>query len=435
MELRSQNDLLEQMSFTSAANKRTSSNGQGIQEPAIRKQEIDCKVTSAPNNLMTPEASAAPVDPHQVVATRVVEQELSDKTTSESTKLLDPIIRGAQEKIVAVNGEAKLARTKTKSKTKASKIAVEQRVELSPAELMDFVSTCVPKNKRVLCLIVRDKVSKFNQAKSYFYPTYYLFIQAIVDIDQQLALATASAAVDPMLGRLNESFKSDNDLNEHQQQQQLRNGAADKISASDNSFSASSSISADMMFIGAANAETSAGAAATGGSGGGRSGKQLVGNSYSDNELDEDENKDVELDDNEEDQLPAQTPDLNEHKSARVQNYARREALIRQRVVLDSTSSNLPNADTATNNKRNSSETLSDDEEDEDEDEEEDEDGDEANNNNNNLISRKNQCQSLKDLSENHQMLLTSLFDNDRNPYSGTYGVLLAGKKRKKAKT
>lgn len=56
--------------------------------------------------------------------------------------------------------------------------------QLASDQLELFVSSQVPQNKRVLCLIVRNKSQvRLNKSKSYPNPTCYLFVQAIVDLE------------------------------------------------------------------------------------------------------------------------------------------------------------------------------------------------------------------------------------------------------------
>lgn len=176
---------------------------------------------------------------------------------------------------------------------------------LTSSQLARFVSAQVPKSKRVLCLIVRDKMSRLNKAKSYFYPTYYLFIQAIVDIDtggyysggggssssnginhEQQSMMGAG-------GRPMNELISDCDLynlngrqvfhrsDEVGTQLVVKPIATSGPSSVDNSFSASSSISADMLFIEPSMVADSGQLAANQVA----SGRKLTGTSYSDNEL------------------------------------------------------------------------------------------------------------------------------------------------------
>lgn len=80
-------------------------------------------------------------------------------------------------------------------------------------QLKEFVAMQVPERKRVLCLIVRDKMSRLNKAKSYFYPTYYLFIQAIVDIDtDSLMMAYGGGANPPTNGADHQQQHSPEDI-------------------------------------------------------------------------------------------------------------------------------------------------------------------------------------------------------------------------------
>lgn len=139
---------------------------------------------------------------------------------------------------------------------------------LSRDQLDKFVSACVPQNKRVLCLIVRDKLSRLHQAKSYFYPIYYLFIQAVVDVDEGLSGNGGNGCSENLTCCQLEQAPNE-----------CSAAAADALV--DNSFSASSSISADMMFIGSASGghELAAEVEAK---------LRSAGLSYSDNELNDD---------------------------------------------------------------------------------------------------------------------------------------------------
>ena len=134
-----------------------------------------------------------------------------------------------------------------------------------PSQLMGFVGAPVPKGRRILCLIIRDKMSKLNQNKSssFFYPIYYLFVQAIVDIEQQAQQRLSSSGHDPAQDRA-QDLGQDHAQDHAQERAQehaspdrsgsLGPGALDdndpELEQAASSFSASSSLSADLMFIG-----------------------------------------------------------------------------------------------------------------------------------------------------------------------------------------
>lgn len=275
--------------------------------------------------------------------------------------------------------------------------------QISSSQLIEFVSTCVPKNKRVLCLIVRDKVSKFNQAKSYFYPTYYLFIQAIIDID---------------------SFHAPEQMFDSASEEEIVRRPRTRQST-ENSFSASSSISADMMFIGAETATVCQAAVNS---------TKVSGTSYSDNELCENSE-----DEDGAERLPAQTPDAIDRSSSdrlrKIDLLARSNgegtivrkegSLIHPKEVKSALASQegaLKDLDLSkavkahADNYDESSETGS-------------------------LRPKRDmwgEGQAMLDWNRAGAGLddiVSSLFVDERNPYTGTYGVLLAGRKRKKANT
>lgn len=292
------------------------------------------------------------------------------------------------------------------SERRCTSITPIDQLQLSKDQLAQFVSICVPKNKRVLCLIVRDKLSKLNQAKSYFYPTYYLFIQAIIDIDDHLSADGATRTASRVAGGDTTT-------------------STDKISA-DNSFSASSSISADMMFIGSeicSSSQTTMPAS------------KLLGNSYSDNEL----NNDTENEDDA--RQPAQTPDLIEKVSPEsdfgtIENelivYPDRDPLKRARNF--TARSNDWNRVTA-HETRQLDGPFDEIEEDELDDEDEDDRRQVAESHDRNR-SRDLVCGIVNSSDQNScDKIISHLFDNEKNPYTGTCGVVLSGRKRKKAKT
>lgn len=294
---------------------------------------------------------------------------------------------------------------------------------LTGSQLARFVAAQVPKNKRVLCLIVRDKMSRLNKAKSYFYPTYYLFIQAIVDIDsggynQQQAAARAK----------NEALP-DGDLYSATSGREVFDCPAEvgktSGSSADNSFSASSSISADMIFV-----ESSMDANQLVGS-------KLTGNSYSDNEAC--------LDTDEADERPPRGSPLDcdlgeadQASSGRKQvqtNGGSKKAAAATRVqrflsAEDSNEDYDSDNDEPPNNKVGARHGIG---------------ADinsiraalmDANPNGNDAKKKEVNMDADLDLADDKDGDLPWwLFENERNPYTGTYGVLLAGRRRKKAKT
>lgn len=336
-------------------------------------------------------------------------------------------------------------------------------------QLVQFISTRVPRNKRVFCLIVRDKMSHSNKAKSYFYPTYYLFIQAIIDIDE---------TGDQMFCQNNEEEYT---INGDIVSRNVSNSA-------DNSFSASSSISADMLFIGATNGNQQQ---MTGM-------KHSQGNSYSDNE----ECIDTETDDdyntnevkfykkiNDEKTLavksttslhgrdsPLVFPNLdntscsnpsNNDENCNVSERGNSTACLASKDVVDDKNSSIaqgrssgrlrPEMETTNSSKtgrlplkrnaachskrvvKRDAELSIEDSNEDGEDLDDDSDNDEFNlepmmsgSNPKGKISEADECKIEQEIDYNYNQ---SLFDNDRNPYTGTNGVLLAGRKRKKAKT
>lgn len=176
------------------------------------------------------------------------------------TDVSEKLRNSPQLKTTDRGGPAKLVRNSENSDNNCNnQIDLDRltgRKLFTTEQLIRFVSTRVPQNKRVFCLIVRDKMSRLNKAKSYFYPTYYLFIQAIVDIDDA----------------------SDQIFNQSNEEEYTVNGdivSTNVSNSADNSFSASSSISADMLFIGTTNGNVQQLPNVH---------KQAQGNSYSDNE-------------------------------------------------------------------------------------------------------------------------------------------------------
>lgn len=318
-----------------------------------------------------------------------------------------------------------------------------EQISISGNQLNEFISTCVPKNKRVLCLIVRDKVSRFNQAKSYFYPTYYLFIQAIIDIDELQAGAEQMA----------ESPGS-------QSEEDIRGLVGGPPTSEENSFSASSSISADMMFIGAElSGARTAGASnqAAGAPGAPFSSAKMSGTSYSDNELCAD-TEDEDQDEHESElRLPAQTPDSSDqlqgrhYTAARLRRVRGGDPLIypgqdgdsrsvagraassgRQQagggggLVRAQARSKMARTDTATSDEFNCQDDQC----------EPETAASMAQQAHSSVHSSRQQNKSAGGTdAASDARFISSLFVNERNPYTGTFGVLLTGRKRKKAKT
>ena len=281
----------------------------------------------------------------------------------------------------------------------SSNVSPEQARIITSNQLIEFVSACVPRNKRVLCLIVRDRVSKFNQAKSYFYAKYYLFIQAIVDIDDMLTanehMANLTSYEDLTIGGTR--------------------------SSADNSFSASSSISADMMFAGtdaesAALLSSSSAAAAN---------KAAAASSYSDNE-----------DESGSERLPTQTPEMNEQRAHCLKVQKQDTIVYPSLGSIDNKRARQRNSipESLQNHLSSGYDINSDEDVGEDDSENEDanyQSDDQKNKRIDGAHDGENRI-AANDLDAN---IIASLFDNDKNPYTGTFGVLLAGWKRKKGKT
>lgn len=175
---------------------------------------------------------------------------------------VSPEIDDASDKVAAVNEHQQEQEQQLDVKQQPVARDSQRPVALTCEQLSEFVSKRVPEHKRVMCLIVRDKSSSSsatasralpNAAKATsaaaaaysFYPTYYLYIQAIVSTRDEASFVSAASA------------------------------AAAAASDEQRSFSASSSLSGDMVIIGAHNAAAS-------------SNTQMVQrNSYSDDDNDE----------------------------------------------------------------------------------------------------------------------------------------------------
>lgn len=279
----------------------------------------------------------------------------------------------------------------------------EDSSRIGTEELIKFVSSRVPRNKRVLCLIVRDQLSQFNKAKSYFYPTYYLFLQAIIDIDDGTCLD--SLAGDTRVDNLS-----------------VIDGPKERRGLqSENSLSASSSISADMLYIGSVagtspnNVQTSNSISTV---------RQNI-NSFSDIEdglgsaTDEGSRCESrtspgsELDDS----MPSNKPLLRGrdsplvHPDGETLSDSRRSSLVTH------------NLERVTNSKQ----------------------GERGKTNSKTKFQKQVSNQSDQTIEQVHHRShptkskaddeCLNLFDNDSNPFSGAVGVLLAGKRRKKVKT
>lgn len=262
--------------------------------------------------------------------------------------------------------------------------SADQRQSLTGAEMVAFVNQQVPMNKRVLCLIVRDKVSRLNKAKSYFYPTYYLFIQTIVDV-------TAEESVPARDGQLLGQQSA-------QQQPEVDDDADDDddLDRVENSFSASSSISADMLFIGAEG-----GAPATGNRSAGQQTGGKLATSYSDNEVCADPDLDEQVSDSGHPRRPNKRP----------ANALEQE---RRRQPDTSDSDSLLNWPTGTLAEQPASSAIAEPDR---------------------MQTDRCERRQGEDRQQVAAFSLNGLFENDRNPFIGTYGVVLSGRKRKKTRT
>lgn len=327
-------------------------------------------------------------------------------------------------------------------------------------QVKEFVSMRVPKNKRVLCLIVRDKLSKLNKAKSYFYPTYYLFIQAIVDIDE---LGVSGQHMTTAMRDL-----SDDDL-------QLGAGVS---TSADNSFSASSSISADMLFIGAGSRSNGA-AGQPNAVVANLSTMKQARSSYSDNEAyadtetEEDyqdeaaggqltkqaiEGKNIHLSSGSASMMksaslqgrdsPLVFPNNNNNGNCRSANESGASTAFQPLTSPRETKKAGCGGSRGTVDSRNQKHEMKkgvelsiDDSNEDGDDLDEDSDNDESFNCKQRVHNQTTNDGSWRvGYNTNEEVhytnaLMVDLFDNEKNPYTGTYGVLLAGRRRKKAKT
>lgn len=337
--------------------------------------------------------------------------------------------------------------------TKAS-VKSSLKASVSSKQLVEFAFAQVPKSKRVLCLIVRNKMYSLNKANSYFYPTYYLIIQEIVDIDDHLRELES-----PL------NMRSDEEV------------ASRALNSADNSFSASSSISADMLFIGN-NQNTSNvhvdNFGGTSGGGGGQIGRtKLPASSYSDNETEADNDHESEPNPmsksrhrkvtgkfaNElESSNSAILSDLPEASTTNIGVGRDNSSLIFPNMVvasnrhtrskgLDSTSSSRAKqpSNVAGNTElglfdaqktylfANNSESQEHESIDVDSNDDDGSDSNEqvSNSGHSGLVANANA--PTNDSDDNANPL--DLFEDKLNPYSGTYAILLTGRRRKKAKT
>lgn len=295
------------------------------------------------------------------------------------------------------------------------------------SQLVGFVTRPVPRHKRVLCLIIRDKMSKLKRTKTaYFYPIYYLFIQAIVEVNSEQQQLVAEMDLEE-----EEELEANGEIN--------------------STFSASSSLSADMMFIGtnASGANAAAAATTTSASALGQqqssTAPQLArmaaatgGTSYSDNEIYQ-----------EDELLPASqsaTPDLlpagSQSRAAPPAEQGKESPVFPSTASeerppkANSKGNRWPTYTRAKASKHRGSSAGGD----------TDSEGD----NEAELPSWSGGqpagklASALKGSSfgagggsgqRPATWAIADMFDNEQNPFTGTYGVVLAGRKRKKAKT
>lgn len=428
LELRKQNDLFAQISMPNDAEASSSNASSSVNSTTLARdsrlgdealaasEDFDKPVGS--NNELPISGSAAIDNSADTISKRDIEQidSRSSLDQSEGSDTEVDLQLGADS---STNDE--LANKLTEAKTPKDSNDIGSNV-LETEQLTRFVSSQVPRNKRVLCLIVRDKVSRLNKAKSYFYPTYYLFLQAIVDIDGNASDCSNNQSPVMCSGQITPESET-KDLIRHP-------------NSTEDSFSASSSISADMLLMGSPangtgvqihNQHTSS------------SGLQTsTVNSYSDIEAGLDETDD------------------NESESKRVSTDKRSEAQASGHHRLEGRDSPLVHPDTHSISgtvSRKPSQTTS----------------------NRNALSggsklvesavskaqkvsktnnipdggKSNRLESMN-VAQNELHFATDtdlrhyadkfkqqadLFDNDCNPYTGTVSVLLAGRRRKKAKT
>lgn len=266
------------------------------------------------------------------------------------------------------------------------------RQSLSSYDISTFVNQQVPANKRVLCLIVRDKISRLNRAKSYFYPTYYLFIQTIVDVAD--CDSAGLGYFEPSGAQSSERLSDGAAVNQDEQEQV---DEEDQVERPENSFSASSSISADMLFIG-----TESGAQTNGRQPGCKEIGRLA-TSYSDNEV----YADAELDEQVSGSSYLRYPDKRELGSLEKSQRRQPDTSDSDSLAGWPTSAAANRSDVELGRAAGADRIQVD------------------------VLERKQ--------GEDRHRVATSdisnLFENDKNPFTGTYGVLLSGRKRKKART
>ena len=441
LELKRQNDLYDQMSFTvnnlnltgvnSVQSSLDTANSTLISEKTIDQLAISQKLASDLQVTRSSEEREIYPDPGQTstnVGKGIGEQQTIDETFQPSISALNQSCGS----VVSV---------KVDQSKNGDEIKHHDKLVTSADQIFQFVTTCVPENKRVLCLIVRDKMSKLNRAKSYFYPTYYLFIQAIVDTDDFNGL-------EPIL-----DIHSDDEIH--------------APASADNSFSASSSISADMMFIGTETAANHESANLV----------QVSVNSYSDNEV----NADSETEDESARRSLMRTPGLSEkinhlkakrnYENALVFPNAEKGATDQQRSIKLRAKPLSPSGSAASSagheNKiitqqqmihSNTTQpnpvgiqtkcSVNAQDDDKNVGKYDDLDGDGSDNedgfSSKEMSAKANDkyesfCpQSNQNVEFEGELAKDSVvdwFDNKHNPFAGTYGVLLAGRRRKKAKT
>lgn len=366
MELETHNKLFEQMSVSviSPSKLAVSELQASLSNSLDRPKGADCANKSA---LIVSESV-----PEQLT---IVEQSHSSSSADQpSGKHLSAAL--TESRLTCSTPEEEASRkVQAKDKVEASQSTLTStsttRRALSESQLASFVFAQVPRNKRVLCLIIRNKMSSLGlaKAKSYFYPTYYLFVQTIIDLDED-STSSSSQQVELEANQLSDS--NDDDL---------------FAANANNSFSASSSISADMLFIGPTEGNN----------------LRVSCNSYSDNELAVDE-----LDE----PIVKRSPRRLNQSSFQ----ARDSPLVFPREVRE-----VKNVDCASSI-------------DDSNDEDDDSDNDESH------YGKSNRAISGGKLDEDDEEVDGGeserfLFDNDKNPFTGATGILLSGRRRKKAKT
>jgi len=260
-ELREQNDLFEQMLATVNGPSNASNGHQGDEEPAggqprdqmiISARALAKEGQAGQSELARPLLAGPDRTEGELPMTYLSSPEDKGEGCARAAELegarLEACKRAtrasAQKQPDEPDIPPKVAVHTIQNEPEQQQMVKPTRRQMSTDELIKFVTTRVPDNKRVLCLIVRDKFARLNKAKSYFYPTYYLLVQAIVDAeDSPLALGAGASSEQDQLG----GGSAGGVVGQ-------QTSAASSTSSSENSFSASSSISADMLFIGAESA-------------------------------------------------------------------------------------------------------------------------------------------------------------------------------------